>query len=102
MSKGSSGGGAGVGGGSAASSGAGAATAASTASSTHNVPLPKDPKRMTVDTASSAMQQMGYKIDIKSGQTTNAGTSYNVRQRDGSEKRMTIKEIRKTVYDGKA
>lgn len=96
MSKASSGGGASVGGGTAAG-------ATSAAAGTHNIPLPKDRRRVTIDTATEAVKQMGgridqssYKFDFGSKQST-----YSVKLPNGSTQRMTIRQITDLIYKGK-
>lgn len=67
----------------------------------HNVKLPKDPRRLNIDQANAALEQMGYKetgsrFDLKTQ------TSYiTLRFPDGQTKEVTAKDVKKLVYGKK-
>jgi len=108
MSKGDSGGGAAVGGGSATATGATGAGGAigpsgRSADGKHDVHLPADKKRLTIDQADAALKQMGGRIDKGSAKSdlNTKQTTYSVKLPNGSTQRLTAKELAKIVYAGK-
>jgi hypothetical protein len=99
VSKQSSGGGAAVGGG--AGVGTGGPSGAAASLGTHDIKLPKDKRRMSIDQASSALKQMGGSLDKSSGKFDlgKKQQTYVVKTPSGT-KRMTSREIADVVYKG--
>jgi capsid protein len=71
---------------------------------THNIKLPKDKKRLTIDQANSALKGMGItpgKIETKlNPQTKKFETSQEVTMPDGTKVKKTSLEVTKLVYEG--
>jgi hypothetical protein len=67
----------------------------------HNVKLPKDKRRLNIDTTQAALQQMGYRLLMNTSQWDpfTKTTSYEVRAPSGIVQRKTGQEIRNFVYD---
>jgi hypothetical protein len=67
----------------------------------HNIQLPKDRKRLSIDQAHDAMKQMGYKEVAGSHEfdnTTGASMVYHIP--GGGTKRLTSAQVRDLVYKG--
>jgi hypothetical protein len=69
---------------------------------THSVKLPPDPKKLSIATAASAMNQLGYtlgkgKFDLKLG-----STAYEVSDRGGHTVLMRADDMKKLVYSARA
>jgi hypothetical protein len=66
----------------------------------HNIRVPKDPKRLTIDQADSAMKQMGYEVGEtvtqKEGGSWVSKTAYS--DSDGKSTTLTANEVTKFVY----
>jgi len=93
------GGGASGGGNSGSSKGGGTATAP-----THNVALPKNKTKATIQQTGQALDQMGYKLG-KAKTTLKQGkfvTSYTVTDPDGVESDMPAEAVRDLAYSGAA
>lgn len=69
-------------------------------SGTHTVPLPKNPKKLNMDTAASAMRQMGFEMKPAGFNMQTQQAEYKVTDRSGNERRMTSREVRDAVYAG--
>jgi HK97 family phage portal protein len=66
----------------------------------HNIQVPKDPKRLTIDQADSAMKQMGYEVGEtvtqKEGGSWVSKTAYS--DSDGKSVTLTANDVTKFVY----
>ncbi len=64
--------------------------------------LPPKKSKLKIDTASQALDQMGYKLDFKSSKTDlkTKQTSYSVTDRNGNTSRMDTDQIKELVYQG--
>lgn len=65
--------------------------------SKHNIALPKNRKRLTIDQASAALAQMGFKLGKPAPFSPGQPTSYKV-TKGGKTKMMSIKEIQGIIY----
>lgn len=67
---------------------------------THSVKLPKDPRKINIDQATSALKQMGYEHHFSTGAVDKASGkySYEVTKPGGTRERMTTDAIKKLVY----
>jgi len=69
-------------------------------SKSHNIQVPKDPKRLTIDQADSAMKQMGYEVGEtvtqKEGGSWVSKTAYS--DSDGKSVTLTANDVTKFVY----
>jgi len=68
----------------------------------HSVKLPKNPKSLNIDTASKALEEMGYKVgEAKSKLHEGAFTTvYDITTPSGEKLTASAKALRKLVYDG--
>jgi HK97 family phage portal protein len=66
----------------------------------HNIQIPKDPKRLTIDQSDSAMKQMGYEVGgsvtQKEGGSWVSKTAYS--DSDGNVATLTANDVKKFVY----
>lgn len=71
-------------------------------SGTHNVKLPRNPKKLNITTAGEALSQMGYQLHFNEGKfdlTTKIRT-YGLTKPDGSHSIVSTDEIIEIVYQG--
>lgn len=66
----------------------------------HNVKLPKDPKRLTVDQAKAALEQMGYKVEGRSFDMNSKTAFTHVTKPDGSKAKLSADQVKQIVYAG--
>lgn len=66
----------------------------------HNIKLPTSKKRLSIDQAKSALDQMGFKLGDSNA--TPKGVSYEITKPDGSKSWMHTDEIKKLVYEGRS
>lgn len=64
----------------------------------HNIRLPANARRLNIDEAAAALQQMGYRLG-RLQYEPGRGTAYDVTDNRGVMRRMTVDEIRKLVYE---
>jgi len=65
---------------------------------THNVKLPKNRKKLSIDKARMALAQMGY--EQGRGNSSPTETSYMLTSPDGTSKWVLATEIVKMIYEG--
>jgi hypothetical protein len=70
----------------------------SSPAASHNVPLPKNPKRLNIDQAESALGQMGYKLGKSNFDAKLLKTTYEVTHPDGKSEHMTTDALKKLIY----
>ena len=68
----------------------------------HNIPLPKNPKKLNMDTAARAMREMGFEMKPAGFNMQSQQAEYSVTGNDGKTRRMTSREVRDAVYEGAA
>ncbi len=69
---------------------------------THTVKLPKDPKKLTIQLAGKAMDQMGHKMKLAPYDLKKKKAMYHVEFANGTKKTIDSDEVKKIVYAGHA
>jgi len=66
----------------------------------HDVPLPKNPKKLNMDTAARALNQMGFEMKPAGFNIQSRQAEYELTGPDGKVERKTSQEIKDLVYAG--
>ena len=69
-------------------------------SSSHSVPLPKNPKKLNMDTAGRALREMGFEMKPAGFNMQSQQAEYHVTGPDGNTQRRSSREVRDMVYAG--
>ena len=67
---------------------------------THSVPLPKNPKKLNMDTAARALREMGFEMKPAGFNMQSQQAEYTVTGSDGKTQRRSSREVRDMVYAG--
>jgi len=62
---------------------------------THDIKLPRDPKRLTIDQADAVMKQLGYKLESK---PSPAGMTFKLTDSSGKTDTVDIAKLRDMIY----
>lgn len=84
------------------SGGGGRAEEDASSSRTHNVSLPKDPKRATIQQIGEALIDMGYRLGKPAPWEPGKETRYSITDPDGKVSEKPAREIRDMVYASRA
>lgn len=80
--------------------GEGAGSSGGSSGGSHDVDLPKNPKKLSIQQASEAMRQMGYELGNSSFDNASKTTVYKV-TKNGKTVEMSTDDIKKLVYEGR-
>lgn len=67
-------------------------------SGTHNIDLPHNPSKLSIQTAQQALNQMGFEIGLSHHDLQAKKTVYDVKNRAGQIRKLNTDEIKKLVY----
>jgi predicted amidophosphoribosyltransferase len=65
---------------------------------THDVKLPKNPKKLNIDTAAEALSQMGFEMGMLPYNISSMQAEYSLTDRDGNSTTVSAREAKDMIY----
>jgi len=80
----------------------GSGSGASQGSGKHNVQLPKNPKKLNIDTAAEALAQMGFELKPLGFDMNAMEAQYQITDRNGNANTMGSTAMREMIYNARS